>query len=94
MNRVTRVKVLDRYKVDLTFANGSRGKVDLSSLVGGGVFAAWNDYDEFQRVTIGPDGSLVWPCGVDLCPDSLFLKMTGKKPDEVFPALKNELAHA
>lgn len=94
MNRVERVVVLERYKVDLTFSDGTRGVVDLSGLVGRGVFAAWKDYALFRRVAIGKDGDLVWPGGVDLCPDSLYLKLTGKNPDEAFPNLNNELAHA
>jgi hypothetical protein len=32
--------------------------------------------------------------GVDLCPDALYLRVTGKSPEEKFPALQHELAHA
>ncbi|NCD15000.1 MAG: DUF2442 domain-containing protein [Bacteroidia bacterium] len=94
MNKAKQVVVLDHYQLDLTFTDGTHGVVDLSSLAGRGVFAAWKDYALFRRVAIGKDGDLVWPGGVDLCPDSLYLKLTGKNPDEAFPNLNNELAHA
>jgi len=94
VHRVTRVAVLDDYRVDLTFADGYRGIVDLSDLVGRGVFARWNDYEDFRKVRIGNAGELIWPGDLDLCPDALYLKATGKKPEDVFPALRHELAHA
>jgi len=31
---------------------------------------------------------------VDLCPDALYMQLTGKRSDEVFPALKHLPAHA
>ena len=80
--------------MDLSFADGARGVVDLSYLVGRGVFALWNDYAEFRKVRIGDAGELIWSDGIDLCPDSLYMKATGKKPEDVFPALQHELVHA
>ena len=94
MHEIARVEVLDHYRVDLTFADGSRGVVDLSDLAGRGVFAAWRDYAEFCKVRVGDTGELVWPGGIDLCPDALYLKATGTKPEDAFPALMRELTHA
>ena len=37
---------------------------------------------------------LVWGGQVDLCPDALYLKVTGKEPEDVFPALRHEPVHA
>ncbi len=94
MRAITKVEVLDDYRVDLSFADGTHGVVDLSGLVGRGVFLGWQDYGEFQKVEIGEAGELVWPSGVDLCPDALYLKATGRSPEEEFPALRRELTHA
>jgi hypothetical protein len=94
MNRITRVEVLTDYRVDLSFADGTHGVADLSDLAGRGVFTLWNDYAAFRKVTIGDTGELIWSDQIDLCPDSLYLKVTGKKPEDVFPALRHELAHA
>jgi hypothetical protein len=94
MRKVRTVKVLQGYRLDLTFDDGVRGQVDLSDLVGRGVFALWRDYRVFEQVRIGSFGELVWDDKIDLCPDSLYLKATGKQPEDVFPALRHETAHA
>jgi hypothetical protein len=94
MRRVTRVEVLEGYRLDLTFDDGARGAVDLSHLAGKGVFAAWLDREAFEAVRIGPSGELAWGDEVDLCPDALYLQVTGKNVEDAFPALRREAAHA
>ena len=94
MNKITGVRVLESYRLELVFADGTRGAVDLSDLVGKGVFALWRDYRAFEQVRIGAFGELAWSDEIDLCPDALYLKVTGKKPEDVFPALRHERAHA
>ena len=94
MHTITHVEVREGFCVSLMFNDGTAGEVDLSDLAGRGVFAAWTDYAEFRKVTVGETGELVWSCGVDLCPDALYLRVTGKKPEEEFPVLKHELAYA
>jgi hypothetical protein len=94
MHKVVQVRVLDDYRLDLTFDDGTRGLVDLSNRVGSGVFSFWDDYAAFRSVRIGGSGELVWSDQVDLCPDSLYLRVTGKKPEDVFPALVKEPANA
>ncbi len=94
MQKIINVKVLDNYKVDLEYDDGRQGIADLSNLAGKGVFSLWNDYDAFRKVKIGSSGELVWSDQVDLCPDSLYLKITNQKPEDLFPNLKqNELLH-
>ena len=94
MRRVTAVTVLDGFRLDLTFDDGIRGTVDLSDLAGKGVFSSWSDLNFFGSVCIGSGGELEWGSQIDLCPDSLYLKTTGKKPSELFPSLAHELSHA
>jgi len=94
MYRITNVQVLEGYNIRLKYADGTEGTVNLSRLVGRGVFSLWNNYDEFKNVSIGSSGELLWGSEVDLCPDSLYLEITGKKPEEVFPNLKRESIHA
>ena len=86
MRAVTRVEVLEGYRLDLTFDDGAKGTVDLSHLVGKGVFALWLDRSAFESVRIGPSGELAWGDEIDLCPDALYLKATGKKVEDVFPS--------
>ena len=44
MNKIVKVDVLKGYRIDLTFADGTQGIVDLSDLAGRGVFSLWSDY--------------------------------------------------
>ena len=94
MHKVIRVNVLPKYRVELQFEDGKSGIVDLSRLVGKGVFAVWSDYAAFKKVRIGEAGELVWGDQIDLCPDSLYLRATRQHPEDVFPSLKREAAHA
>ena len=94
MRKISHVEVLEGYCLALTFDDGTAGMVDLSSLVGKGVFACWNDRAVFAQVRVGSSGELLWGEQVDLCPDALYLKVTGKQPEEVFPALRPESARA
>ncbi len=94
MRRVLNVKALPGYRVELEFDDGVCGVVDLSEAVGKGVFALWSNPLLFERVRIGSSGELVWSDRIDLCPDSLYLKVTGKKPEDIFPALRDQPTHA
>lgn len=53
--------------------------MDLSDLVGKGVFESWEDRSEFERASIDDEtGTLTWPGGIDLCPHSLYQEVTGQ----------------
>jgi hypothetical protein len=61
------------FRLWVQFADGMEGEVDLSELVGKGVFAAWSDPAIFQAVKVDPEcGTVVWPGGIDLAPDALY----------------------
>ena len=75
------------YKLYVRYGDGVEGEVDLSHLVGKGVFSLWNDPRAFENVTIGPHGEIRWTDEIDLCPDALYMEITGKSPEEVFPNL-------
>ncbi|MBI5543349.1 MAG: DUF2442 domain-containing protein [Deltaproteobacteria bacterium] len=73
MHRILEAKPLSEFRVWIRFENGAEGEVNLSELVGEGVFAAWNDPDFFAKVAVDPEThTLAWPGGIDLCPDALF----------------------
>lgn len=94
MNKIVKVRVLERYRLELTFQDGTCGIADVSDRVGRGVFALWNDEAVFRDVQIGEGGELVWRGSVDLCPDALYLQVTGKNPEDIFPSLKGRNVHA
>ena len=72
----------------LRYQDGSQGEVDFPHLVGRGVFVAWRTPGFFETVRIGAQGELVWGDTIDLCPDAIYMRLTGKTPEEVFPVLK------
>ncbi|MEX0613325.1 MAG: DUF2442 domain-containing protein [Pirellulales bacterium] len=92
--KIVTAKALPGFRLEVQFDNGESGLVDLSSFVGRGVFAVWDEPGEFERVSVTPQGAVEWPGEIDLCPDSLYLRMTGKRPEEVFPTLQNRFSHA
>jgi len=94
MVRPVLVRSLPNYRIYLEFSDGVKGEVDLSDLAGKGVFQAWNDYRFFEEVSIGHDRQIQWDDSIELCPDSLYLKLTGKTPEELFPKLRREQPHA
>jgi hypothetical protein len=94
MNEIVELKVLEGYRIWLKFADGIEGIVDLSDLAGQGVFEIWNDHEVFERAAIGPMGCLQWGEEVDICPDSLYLRITHKRPEDIFPSLRKESVHA
>jgi hypothetical protein len=92
--KITDATPMDNFQVRLRFDDGASGIVDLSHLAGRGVFSAWLKDGVFEQLSISANGALQWPGDLDLCPDALYLQMTGKSVDEVFPALRHPLAHA
>lgn len=90
MKRIIALEVLDNYCVRLRFDDGVEGTVDLSRLVGRGVFAAWGDYAFFRRAFLAGHGTLAWPGELDFCADALWLQVTGKQPEDLFPNLRKE----
>ncbi|MBU6195957.1 MAG: DUF2442 domain-containing protein [Cyanobacteria bacterium REEB446] len=67
---------LEAYKLLLSFEDGVTGEIDLSEKVGKGVFQALENIENFKQVKISSDKrSLQWLNGIDLCADSLYLKI-------------------
>ncbi|NOT00202.1 MAG: DUF2442 domain-containing protein [Phycisphaerales bacterium] len=87
MERVTAAEARPGYRLWLRFTDGVEGEVDLSNLVGRGVFARWNDPAEFARVGVDPTTRTVcWPGDIDLDPDNLYARVTGKAVPCAAPA--------
>lgn len=85
---------LPGYRLRLRYADGVEGEVDLSRLAGKGVFSVWDDPAVFENVSIGTGGEIRWGDQADLCPDALYMEITGKSPDEVFPNLRRTAVDA
>jgi len=55
---------------------------------------AWKQDGVFEQVRITELGALEWPGELDLCADALYLKLTGKQPEDIFSALRKHVTHA
>lgn len=84
------VEILPRpgFRIWLRYSDGVQREVDLSNLAGQGVFRSWQRPGAFENVHLADDGSVSWGEGLDLCADSLYLRLTGKSPEDAFPSLK------
>lgn len=76
------------YKLHLEYDDGAVGDVDVSELIGKGVFQALTDTAVFESVTVGEHGEIRWTDDLELCPDSLYLQMTGKSAEDLFQVTK------
>ena len=80
--RPVAVEPREGYRIWLRYADGVEGEVDLSHAAGKGVFVAWLDRAFFEGVHIGPGRAISWSREIDLCPDALYLRLTGKSPED------------
>ena len=84
--RLTAVAPRADSRIWLRFSDGAAGEVDLSPLVGKGVFRAWADPSFFQSVCL-EDGVVTWGGELSLCSDALYLQLTGKSVGDIMPGL-------
>ncbi|CAB3789431.1 DUF2442 domain-containing protein [Pararobbsia alpina] len=75
---VTALTVLPGHRLEVGFADGLRGVVDMSKDDFRGVFAPLADESYFALATIR-DGVVVWPNGVDIAPDAMYDEVCGHK---------------
>ena len=88
------VEPRDGYRIWIRYSDGAAGEVDLSYLAGRGVFAAWNDPSCFETVRLTPTGGIAWGEDVELCPDALYMQLTGKSVEEVMPGARLKIQRA
>lgn len=82
MVKLISVAAMPGYRLQLSYADGVTGIVDLSSVVGQGVFAPLVDETFFRTVHIGEYGQIAWSEEIELCPDAAYEDVRGK-PREV-----------
>ena len=70
--RVKSAKPLDDYKLEIVFSNDEHGIYDCISLLDIGIFQELRDKNYFNSVR-AVDGTIAWPNGQDICPDTLYL---------------------
>lgn len=69
---VTSVEVVADHRLRLDFEDGIQGEVDFSDRNWNGVFEPLKDPSYFGQVRVDPEmGTVVWPNGADLAPETL-----------------------
>ena len=89
MLQPVQVRALPGYRIWIEYSDGVRGEVDLSDMAGKGVFKAWDETGFFEKVHISAHRTVAWNDELDICPDALYMELTGKSVEEVFPNLKS-----
>ena len=78
MPRPTEVEPRDGYLIWIRYSDGAAGLINLSSLVGRGVFATWRSLAFFKGVRLTENGAVVWGEDIELCPDARYMRPTRK----------------
>jgi len=75
MERVTRVRALPGFRLEVEFSDGLRGVLEYSDRLKGPVFDAIRDPVRFAEVGIDEFGAVCWPGGPDLAPDAMYERL-------------------
>ena len=80
--RPVKVEALPRYRLRVVYSDGVEGTIDLSRNVGTGVFTPLADPTVFTIVHLGEHGQIAWSDEIEICPDAIYLEITGKRAPE------------
>lgn len=77
---VVEVRPLEGYRVFLKFDDGIQGELDLESLLDpfDGVFEPLRDHARFREVFVDSGGTIAWPNGADIAPETLYALVSGR----------------
>ena len=78
MIQPTEVQPRAGYRIWLRYADGVAGEIDLSHLVGKGVFKIWDEPGYFAQVHIAPHRAIAWDDDIELCADALYMELGGQ----------------
>ena len=80
LHRVTHVEVVGDHRIRVAFDDGVVGEVDASAWDWQGVFEPLRDPAFFARVELDAElGTISWPNGADVAPETLHLWVTEAK---------------
>jgi hypothetical protein len=76
---VTKMRILDGYKLQLTFDDGKSGVLDCNPFIDkGGIFSKLRDPEFFKSVQINSElGVITWNDEIDIAPETVYSIATG-----------------
>ena len=75
MERVTSVRALPGYRLEVEFSDGVRGVLDYADRLFGPLMEPLRDPERFADVQINEFGVVCWPNGADLAPDAMYERL-------------------
>lgn len=75
--RVKKVIAKSDYKLSIEFNNGKNKIFDMKPYLDFGIFQELKDINYFKKVKSFM-GTIIWPHGQDICPDTLYLESKSK----------------
>ena len=72
MERVTAVRALPPYRLEIEFSDGVHGVLDYEDRLFGPMMEPLRDPARFAEVGIDEYGVICWPNGADLAPDAIY----------------------
>lgn len=87
MVTVRRIEAKEGWRLRLRFSDGTEGEANLEGQwERGPIFAPLQDPAFFQRVRVSRTlGTVAWPNGADIAPETLYERVHGYLPDEEKP---------
>lgn len=73
-------KYIEGYELELIFENSKKGNINLQGYINkGGVFSRFSEIEYFKKFYVNKEiGTLCWPDGVDIAPETLYHEATGE----------------
>jgi hypothetical protein len=85
---VTNAIYIEDYKIEVSFNNGRKGVVDLSSAVKGSIFEELRNKSKFSSFTVDKElETIVWSNGADLAPEYIYFQ-TFKNESKLQPQFR------
>lgn len=80
LKHIEAYKILENYNVWLKYDDGVEGVIDFSSYLKYPAFAAWKNESFFKQMKVEKGRDVFWNENLDLCPDALYIQLTGINP--------------